>query len=77
MLESDLTRLPALVKIDTAGAQHQCLTQSVAGQPSSLSASRPMHQGVRPSATIWRERAISSSQLRGAVCPASVKGASG
>jgi hypothetical protein len=41
--------------------------QSVAGQPVASSASKPTHQGVPPSATIWSLSAIRSSNVSGTV----------
>ena len=39
--------------------------QSVAGQPVAPPLSNPTHHGVPPSATIWSDSAISSSQVSG------------
>ena len=40
-------------------------TQSVAGHPVAVPLSKPTHHGVPPSATIWSDRAMSSSHVVG------------
>ncbi len=47
--------------------------QSVAGQPLAAPLSIPRHHGTPPSATIWSERAISSSQVVGTLYPLAAK----
>ena len=44
-----------------------CSSQSVAGHPVAPPDSMPPHQGFTPSATIWSERAKSSSHVVGTV----------
>ena len=51
--------------------------QSVAGQPVDPSLWKPTHHGVLPSATIWSERAINSSQVVGTLYPALSKSSFG
>ena len=52
-------------------------TQSVAGQPVAVPLSKPTHHGVPPSATIWSDRAMSSSQVSGISYPALSKSSFG